>query len=340
MADVLLVRPADSPGYTRFVLADPVGHPQAGVVVTAETDGGPFEIILHGQDRSTFPEWWSRSRSRTVRSGRLAASGASPRADLQVAAWPQVRAAVRGGRGSASPFPPRLWRGRAARCLPRRPRGRFLVVPPAQDAVESWSRPRLKAAPPRRRQVARRGPGSHSHPPVLPVARRARVAKVRKGCRFDPPWDQQVGPVAPAYPPQNVRARVKPALLKRGRRVEPPWPQAVIVAPPYPPQSVRARVKPELLRRARRFDPRWVVTVTGAPTVLLPTSVVTDAQVTGLVADAQASNVVVGSAAANLAADANVSGLTGAANVTDVTAGANTTGVTVNDNRTDVTANY
>jgi hypothetical protein len=55
MADVLLVRPADSPGYTRFVLADPVGHPQAGVVVTAETDGGPFEIILHGQDRFDVP---------------------------------------------------------------------------------------------------------------------------------------------------------------------------------------------------------------------------------------------------------------------------------------------
>lgn len=52
----LLVRDADSKGYTRYLFADPIGQNQAGVRVSAELDdGGEYEIILHGQREFDVP---------------------------------------------------------------------------------------------------------------------------------------------------------------------------------------------------------------------------------------------------------------------------------------------
>jgi hypothetical protein len=54
--EVLLARPADSEGYTRFLVADAIGSSQAGAVVRAElAGGGQFEITLCGQREFDVP---------------------------------------------------------------------------------------------------------------------------------------------------------------------------------------------------------------------------------------------------------------------------------------------
>ena len=55
--DVLQARPSDSKGYTRLTLADPVGQPAAGVIVTCTVgEDVVHEITLHGQTAVDVPE--------------------------------------------------------------------------------------------------------------------------------------------------------------------------------------------------------------------------------------------------------------------------------------------
>lgn len=93
-------------------------------------------------------------------------------------------------------------------------------------------------------------------PAYLAIPRqRTKPIPLRRGHLFDPGWGTAYGP-NPAFPPQNLRARVKASRLARGRSFEPGWPQAGVVPnPPYPPQNLRSRVKPALARRGRRAEP-------------------------------------------------------------------------------------
>lgn len=56
LSEPLLVREADSPGYTRYLFADPIGTTQGGAIVEVEIEGGEsFVITLHGQREFDVP---------------------------------------------------------------------------------------------------------------------------------------------------------------------------------------------------------------------------------------------------------------------------------------------
>lgn len=55
MPDVILVRPADSEGYTHLTLSDPVGATQAGADVVAQSPAGAVTVTLHGQKDLDVP---------------------------------------------------------------------------------------------------------------------------------------------------------------------------------------------------------------------------------------------------------------------------------------------
>ena len=50
--------PADSPGYTRLYMLEPIGTTQAGAVVkaTVESEDRAHEILLHGQREFDVPD--------------------------------------------------------------------------------------------------------------------------------------------------------------------------------------------------------------------------------------------------------------------------------------------
>lgn len=51
MAQVILARPADSPGYTTLTFDEPIGATTAGVEVVCETPDGDATILVCGQSR-------------------------------------------------------------------------------------------------------------------------------------------------------------------------------------------------------------------------------------------------------------------------------------------------